>query len=310
VFDTLSDRLQGALGDLGKRGKLDDEAISKAMREIRLALLEADVNFQVVKDFVAHVRERATGQDVLKSLTPGQQVVKIVHDELTELMGSSDSKLAFGGKGPTVILLAGLQGSGKTTLAGKLALLLRKEGKKPGLVAADLQRPAAIDQLEQLGKQIQIPVYREDTTDPVKAVRTGLDRARAEGRDVVIVDTAGRLQTQKNLMAELTKIQEAIRKQIPAAPHEVILVLDATTGQNGISQAAKFTEAVDCTGIVLAKLDGTAKGGVVVAIRQQVGLPVKYIGVGEKSEDLSLFVPDQFVDALFDEVTGESTSSA
>src|ERR687887_813888 len=206
VFDTLSDRLQGALGDLRKGGRLDDEAISKAMREIRLALLEADVNFQVVKDFVARVRERAAGEEVLKSLTPGQQVVKIVHEELTALMGTGDSRLAFAGRPPTVILLAGLQGSGKTTAAAKLALLLRKEGRKPALVAADLQRPAAILQLEQLGKQIGVPVYAEERADPVKAVRDGLERARSQGRDVVIVDTAGRLQIDEALMDELERI--------------------------------------------------------------------------------------------------------
>src|SRR5919199_2791595 len=190
VFDTLSDRLQGALGDLRKRGTLDDEAISRAMREIRLALVEADVNFEVVREFVAHVRERAVGQDVLKSLTPGQQVVKIVHEELTALMGQGASGLAFG-RPPTVILLAGLQGSGKTTAAAKLALLLRKEGKRPALVAADLQRPAAIEQLEQLGRQIQVPVYSTERSDPIKATREGI--AAAGEADVVIVDTAGRL---------------------------------------------------------------------------------------------------------------------
>src|SRR5438874_5617332 len=189
VFDTLSNRLQGALGDLRKRGKLDEEAISRAMREVRLALLEADVNFEVVKDFTARVRERAVGQEVLKSVTPGQQVVKIVHEELTALMGSGDSRLAFASRPPTVILLAGLQGSGKTTAAAKLALLLRKEGHSAALVAADLQRPAALDQLEQLGRQIQVPVYSAERSDPVKATREGI--AAAEG-DVVIVDTAGR----------------------------------------------------------------------------------------------------------------------
>ena len=181
MFDTLSDKLQHALGDLRGKGRLDEEAISKAMREIRLALLEADVNFQVVKDFVAQVRERATGQDVLKGLDAGQQVVKIVHEELTTLMGSGDSRLAFG-KPPTVILMAGLQGSGKTTTSAKLALLLRKDGKKPALIAADLQRPAAIDQLEQLGRQIQIPVYRRDTKDPVEVVKHGLEAAREAGQ--------------------------------------------------------------------------------------------------------------------------------
>src|ERR671915_1999178 len=191
MFDTLSDKLQVALGDLRGR-RLDEERISKAMREIRLALLEADVNFEVVKDFVKQVRERATGQDVLKSLTPGQQVVKIVHEELTALMGSGDSRLAFG-RPPTVILLAGLQGSGKTTAAAKLALLLRKEGKKPALVAADLQRPAAVDQLQQLGRQIQIPVYALDSNDAVAAAERGVDAARRDGLDVVVLDTAGRL---------------------------------------------------------------------------------------------------------------------
>src|SRR5262252_10379568 len=193
VFDALSDRLQAALHDVRGRGKLDEESISRAMREIRLALLEADVNFEVVRDFVAHVRERALGQEVLKSVTPGQQVVKIVHDELTALMGAGSSQLVFTGRPPTVILLAGLQGSGKTTAAAKLSLLLRKEGRKPALVAADLQRPAAIDQLAQLGRQVEIHVYSEERSDPVKAVRDGIDRAREAGQDTVILDTAGRL---------------------------------------------------------------------------------------------------------------------
>src|SRR5918999_2972263 len=193
MFDTLSDKLQAALGDLRGRGVLTDEDLSRAMREIRLALLEADVNFRVVKDFVARVRERAAGADVTKSLTPGQQVVKIVHEELTAIMGQGASRLAFAGRPPTVVLLAGLQGSGKTTAAAKLALLLRKEGKAPALVAADLQRPAAIDQLEQLGKQIQIPVYLErGTTDAASVATKGLEHARSQGRDAVIVDTAGR----------------------------------------------------------------------------------------------------------------------
>ncbi len=202
VFDTLSDKLQASLSGLGRGGRLDEESVSKAMREVRLALLEADVNFEVAKDFTAAVKERALGQDVLKSLSPGQQVVKIVHEELTALMGSGDSRLAFG-RAPTVILLAGLQGSGKTTTAAKLALLLRKEGKRAALVACDLQRPAAIDQLEQLGRQIQIPVYRLDTQDAVAAARNGLDAARRDGLDVVILDTAGRLSIDEALMEEL-----------------------------------------------------------------------------------------------------------
>src|SRR5919206_544664 len=203
MFDTLSDKLQATLGDLRGHGRLSEEDLSRAMREIRLALLEADVNFQVVKDFVARVRERAAGAEVTKSLTPGQEVVRIVHEELTGIMGQGGSKLAFAGRPPTVILLAGLQGSGKTTAAAKLALLLRKEGKSPALVPADLQRPAAIDQLEQLGRQIQVPVYRGDSQDAVAVAKAGVERARDEGRDVVVVDTAGRLHVDEELMAEL-----------------------------------------------------------------------------------------------------------
>src|SRR5690348_15392864 len=218
MFDALSDKLQSALGDLRGRGVLDEEAISRAMREVRLALLEADVNFGIVKDFVAHVRERALGEDVRKSLTPGQEVVKIVHEELTELLGSSDSRLAFSQRPPTTILLAGLQGSGKTTAAGKLALLLSNEGRKPALVAADLQRPAAIDQLVQLGQQVGVPVYADERADPVKAVRDGIERAREDGRDVVVLDTAGRLHVDEALMEELA----AVRRE--AKPTNVLLV--------------------------------------------------------------------------------------
>ncbi|MDQ3670044.1 MAG: signal recognition particle receptor subunit alpha, partial [Actinomycetota bacterium] len=226
MFDTLSDKLQATLGDLRGRGRLSEEDLSRAAREIRLALLEADVNFKVVKEFVAKVKVRAVGADVTRSLTPGQQVVKIVHEELTALMGTGGSKLAFAGRPPTVVLLAGLQGSGKTTAAAKLALLLRKEGKAPALVAADLQRPAAIDQLEQLGKQIQIPVYvQRDTKDAVAVARYGLEQAQAQGRDTIIVDTAGRLHVDEELMDELA----AIRKEVK--PHNVLLVLDAMTGQ-------------------------------------------------------------------------------
>src|SRR6187401_2180510 len=207
MFDTLSDKLQATLGDLRGHGTLSEEDLAKAMREIRLALLEAEVNFQVVKDFVARVRERAVGEEVLKSLTPGQQVVKIVHEELIALMGSGDSRLAFAGRPPTVILLAGLQGSGKTTAAAKLALLLRKEGKQPALVAADLQRPAAIDQLEQLGKQIQVLVYRGEGTDPVAVVRDGVRQLSEDGVDTIILDTAGRLHVDEELMQELERVR-------------------------------------------------------------------------------------------------------
>ncbi len=293
MFDTLSDKLQDALGDLRKQGRLDDEAISRAMREIRLALLEADVNFQVVKDFVGHVRERAQGQEVAKSLTPGQQVVKIVHEELTELMGTGDSKLVFGGRPPTVILLAGLQGSGKTTFAAKLALLLRKEGRTPGLVAADLQRPAAIDQLEQLGRQIQIPVYaHRDDTDAVAAVQEGLAGARADGLDTVVVDTAGRLQIDEQLMAELQQVRDAAR------PTNVLLVLDAMTGQEAVNVAESFQERIAFDGVVLTKLDGDARGGAALSVRAVTGKPVKLVSVGEKLDQVEYFHPDRMASRI------------
>jgi signal recognition particle subunit SRP54 len=292
VFDTLSDKLQAALGDLRGRGRLDEEAISRAMREIRLALLEADVNFRVVKEFVAQVRERAVGAEVLKSLTPGQQVVKIVHEELTALMGAGSSQLAFAGRPPTVILLAGLQGSGKTTAAAKLALLLRKERRKPALVAADLQRPAAIDQLEQLGRQIQIPVYREDTNDPVVVVRKALQRAQADGRDVVIVDTAGRLHVDEELMDELARV----RKE--AKPTNVLLVLDAMTGQEAVNVAEAFQQRVAFDGVLLTKLDGDARGGAALSVKAVTGKPIKLASVGEKLDQLEYFHPDRMASRI------------
>jgi signal recognition particle subunit SRP54 len=289
VFDALSDRLQSALGDLRGRGKLDEEAISRAMREIRLALLEADVNFEVVKDFVAQVRERALGQEVLKSITPGQQIVKVVHDELTALMGSGSSKLAFTARPPTVILLAGLQGSGKTTAAAKLALMLRKEGRKPGLVAADLQRPAAIDQLEQLGKQIQIPVYREDGSDPVTVVRNGIETLDA---DTIILDTAGRLHVDEELMDELERVRDV------AKPANVLLVLDAMTGQEAVNVALAFQERVAFDGVVLTKLDGDARGGAALSVKAVTGRPIKLISVGEKLDQLEYFHPDRMASRI------------
>ena len=294
MFDTLSDKLQGALGDLRSRGVLTDEDLSRAMREIRLALLEADVNFKVVKDFVGRVRERATGTAVTKSLTPGQEVVRIVHEELTELMGSGGSKLAFTGRPPTVILLAGLQGSGKTTAAAKLALLLRKEeNKAPALVAADLQRPAAVDQLEQLGKQIQVPVYLDrSTTDPVAVARHGLEQAQAQGRDVVIVDTAGRLQIDEALMEELAAVRKAVK------PHNVLLVLDSMTGQEAVAVAEAFQERVDFDGVVLTKLDGDARGGAALSVKAVTGKPIKLASTGEKLDQLEYFHPDRMASRI------------
>jgi signal recognition particle subunit SRP54 len=287
MFDTLSDKLQSALGDLKGRGTLDDETITRAMREVRLALLEADVNFDVVKQFVAQVRERALGTDVQKSLTPGQQVVKIVHEELTELMGSGSSQIAFSQRPPTTILLAGLQGSGKTTAAGKLALLLKKDGRKPALVAADLQRPAAIEQLIQLGAQVGVPVYADERSDPVKAVRDGIDRARADGRDVVILDTAGRLHIDEPLMEELA----AVRRE--AKPTNVLLVLDAMTGQEAVKVAQAFQERIDFDGVVMTKLDGDARGGAALSVKAVTGKPIKLASVGEKLDALEWFHPDR-----------------
>jgi signal recognition particle subunit SRP54 len=292
VFDALSSRLQTALGDLGKRGTLDEEAISRAMREIRLALLEADVNFEVVKQFVAQVRERALGQEVLKSLTPGQQVVKIVHEELTSLMGAGSSKLAFTGRPPTVILLSGLQGSGKTTAAAKLALLLRKEGRKPGLVAADLQRPAAIDQLEQLGRQIQVPVYREDDAEPVAVVRNGIRELAEGGADTVILDTAGRLHVDEELMQELERVRDEAR------PTNVLLVLDAMTGQEAVNVAQAFQERVAFDGVVMTKLDGDARGGAALSVKAVTGRPIKLVSVGEKLDQLEYFHPDRMASRI------------
>jgi signal recognition particle subunit SRP54 len=293
MFDTLADKLQATLGDLRSHGRLSEEDLSRAAREIRLALLEADVNFKVVKEFVATVKERAAGGEVMKSLTPGQHVEKIVHEELTALMGSGGSRLAFAGRPPTVILLAGLQGSGKTTAAAKLALLLRREGKSPALVAADLQRPAAVDQLEQLGKQIQIPVYLDrGTKDAVAVTELGIEQAKAQGRDVVILDTAGRLHVDEDLMDELSRIR---RK---ANPTNVLLVLDAMTGQEAVAVAEAFAERVAFDGVVLTKLDGDARGGAALSVKAVTGKPVKLASTGEKLDQLEYFHPDRMASRI------------
>jgi signal recognition particle subunit SRP54 len=293
MFDTLSDKLQATLGDLRGRGRLSDEDLSKAMREIRLALLEADVNFQVVKDFVARVRERAAGIQVTKSLTPGQEVVKIVHEELTAIMGQGGSKLAFAGRPPTIVLLAGLQGSGKTTAAAKLALLLRREGKAPFLVAADLQRPAAIDQLEQLAKQIQIPVHADKSAEnPVDVAKEGIEQARAQGRDVVVLDTAGRLHVDEEMMEQLARVRGATK------PHNILLVLDAMTGQDAVNVAEAFSQWIDFDGIVLTKLDGDARGGAALSVKAVTGKPVKLASTGEKLDQLEYFHPDRMASRI------------
>ena len=292
MFDALSTRLQDALGDLGRRSRLDEETVARATREIRLALLEADVDFEVVKQFVDAVRERALGQDVLKGLEPGQQVVKIVHEELTDLMGASDSKLVFG-RPPTVVLLCGLQGSGKTTTAAKLALHLRRHEKKsPGLVAADLQRPAAIDQLDQLGRQIQVPVFSEERSDPVAAVTQGLEQARAQELDTVILDTAGRLHVDEPLMDELVAVRDATK------PTNVLLVLDSMTGQDAVRVAEAFAERVAFDGVVLTKLDGDARGGAALSVKAVTGKPIKLVSVGERLDQLEYFHPDRMAQRI------------
>jgi signal recognition particle subunit SRP54 len=292
MFDSLSDRLGATLDGLRGKGRLDEDDINKAMREIRLALLEADVNFGVVKDFVAGVKERAMGEDVLASLTPGQQVVKIVHEQLTELMGSAGTKLSFSNRPPTVILMAGLQGSGKTTASGKLARLLAKQKRSPALVAADIHRPAAIQQLQTLGKSLQVPVFERGAADPVETARWGIEQAKAQGRDVVIVDTAGRLSIDQEMMDELVRIKAAVK------PHDILLVLDSMTGQDAVNTAQAFADAVDYDGVILTKLDGDARGGAALAVRAVTGKPIKFVSVGEKLDQLEEFHPDRMASRI------------
>jgi signal recognition particle subunit SRP54 len=292
MFDSLSDRLGATLDGLKGKGRLSEDDINKAMREIRLALLEADVNFGVVKDFVARVRERAMGSEVMDSLTPGQQVVKIVHEELTSLMGEAGSKLSFSNRPPTVILMAGLQGSGKTTACGKLARLLAKQKRSPALVACDVYRPAAIQQLQTLGKSLQVPVYERGTGDPVEIAAWGVEQAKAQGRDVVIVDTAGRLHIDDQLMDELVRIKKAVK------PHNVLLVLDSMSGQDAVTTAEAFSEAVDYDGVILTKLDGDARGGAALAVRAVTGKPIKFVSVGEKLDQLEEFHPDRMASRI------------
>ncbi len=291
MFDTLSGRLQAVLGDVGRSKRLNEETVSTALREVRLALLEADVNFEVVKDFVAGVRVRALGEDVLRGLDAGQQVVKIVHEQLTELMGAGDAKLVFG-RSPTVVLVCGLQGAGKTSTCAKLALhLRRREGKSPGLVAADLQRPAAIDQLEQLGRQIQVPVYRGDG-DAVAVALSGVEWAQEQGCDVAIIDTAGRLHVDEELMNELERLHRQVK------PLNVLLVLDAMTGQEAVNVAQAFQERVAFDGVVLTKLDGDARGGAALSVRAITRRPVIFASVGEKVDALEVFHPDRMASRI------------
>ena len=294
MFDTLSERLNEALGDVRSRGKLTEDDVAKAMRQVRLALLEADVNFKVVKQFTDAVKERALGQDVLESLNPGQQVVKIVSDELTKLMGGSGRELVFAKKGLTVVLMAGLQGSGKTTACGKLARHLREEKKLDVAVAAcDLQRPAAVDQLVRVGRQAGAEVYEQGTSrDPVDVAEWALGQAKADGRDVLIIDTAGRLHVDAELMEQLGRVRKRTK------PHNVLLVVDAMTGQDAVNVAEAFAETVNFDGVVLSKLDGDARGGAALSVKALTDKPILYASTGEKLDAFERFHPDRMAQRI------------
>ena len=292
LFSSLSERLNHIFSKLTKHGRLTELEIKTAMREVRVALLEADVNIQVAKKFCADVSEKAVGQEILKSLNPAQQVIKIVNDELIELMGSTNSKLIVSPKPPTVIMMCGLQGAGKTTLCGKLAVLLKKGGKKPLLVAGDIYRPAAITQLQVVGKNAGVEVFEKGTQDPVKTAKEAVDYARSMGYDTVIIDTAGRLEIDEKLMQELERIKAAIEVS------EILLTVDAMMGQVAVNVAKTFNERLEVTGIVLTKLDGDTRGGACLSIKAVTGKPIKFIGVGEKLTDLEYFYPDRMASRI------------
>ncbi len=292
VFESLGSRLQSVFDNLQRRGKLTEEDVDVAMREVRLALLEADVNFKVVKSFVARVRERAVGQEVMRSLTPGQQVVKIVHDELITTLGEP-GRLNLGMQSPAVIMLVGLQGAGKTTMAAKLALHLRKQGRRPLLVACDVYRPAAIDQLQTLGRQLDIPVYAEGTqANPVNIARNGVREGSNGGATVVILDTAGRLNIDEMKMDEIRGIKTAVN------PIETLLVADAMTGQEAVRVATDFNNAVELSGLIMTKIDGDARGGAAISMREVTGVPIKFLGTGEKVSAIEVFYPDRLANRI------------
>ena len=293
MFDQLSERLQSTLSEVRSRGKLSESDVDSAMREIRLALLEADVNFKVVKAFTKTLKERCLGSDVLESLDPGQQVVKIVNEELASLMGGTGSELAMASSGPTVILMAGLQGSGKTTACAKLAQFFKKEGKDAALAACDVYRPAAVEQLVTMGRRAGAHVYERGTdADPVDIASWALDQAQAERRDVLIVDTAGRLHIDQDLMAELAKIRKKTR------PHDVLLVVDAMTGQDAVGVAESFAEVAEFDGVVMTKLDGDARGGAALSVKAVTGKPILFASTGEKIEDFDKFHPDRMAQRI------------
>ncbi|MFT8317161.1 MAG: signal recognition particle protein [Sporolactobacillus sp.] len=294
AFESLADRLQATMKKIRGKGKVSEADVKQMAREVRLALLEADVNFKVVKSFVKRIQERAVGQDVLKSLTPGQQVIKIVQEELTALMGGEQTKLNFALKPPTVILFVGLQGAGKTTSAAKLAHYIRKmNNKKPLMIAADIYRPAAIKQLETLGTQLNIPVFSMgDKVSPVEIVRRGLERAVDDHEDLVLIDTAGRLHIDDNLMEELEQIKAV------SHPDEIFLVVDAMTGQDAVNVAGSFHERLGLTGVIMTKLDGDTRGGAALSIRSVTGTPIKFVGMGEKMDALEPFHPDRMASRI------------
>ena len=294
AFEGLTERLQSAMTKMRRKGKVTEADVKEMMREVRLALLEADVNFKVVKDFVKTVSARAVGAEVLESLSPGQQIIKIVSEELTDLMGGEQATIQTAAKAPTVVMMVGLQGAGKTTTAGKLASYLRKnQNKRPLLIAADIYRPAAIQQLETIGKQLDVPVFSMgDQVSPVEIARQGIEKAKAEHLDFVLIDTAGRLQIDETLMQELSDIKETTQ------PTEIFLVVDAMTGQEAANVAASFDEQLDISGVILTKLDGDTRGGAALSIRAVTGKPIKFTGSGEKLDALEPFYPDRMANRI------------
>nr|WP_320146055.1 signal recognition particle protein [uncultured Anaeromusa sp.] len=292
IFEGLADKLQSTFKKLRGRGKINEADVTEALREVRMALLEADVHFKVVKDLIARIKERAVGQEVLESLTPAQQVVKIVNDELTELMGGTQSRITISPKPPTVVMLVGLQGAGKTTTVGKLGQYLKKQGKNPLLVAADVYRPAAIKQLQVLGEQLSIPVFTMEEPKPVEIAKQAMEHAKLYARDVVIIDTAGRLHINEELMQELKDIKSAVK------PHEILLVVDAMTGQDAVNVAESFNGDLGLDGIILTKLDGDARGGAALSVKAVTGCPIKFAGMGEKLDALEPFHPDRMASRI------------
>lgn len=293
VFEGFSDKIQGIMSKLRGKTRITEEDVKEISREIKLALLEADVNFKVVKDFINKISEKAMGQDVLKSLTPGQQVVKIVHQELVSLLGDTSSKLSFNPNDVTVFLMVGLQGSGKTTATGKIANFLRKDGKSPLLVACDVYRPAAVKQLEVLGAQLNIPVFSiPDSKDVINIAKEGIKQAKQKGNNVVIIDTAGRLHVDEELMQELVDLKAAVK------PYEILLVVDAMTGQDAVNVATSFNEKLGIDGIVMSKLDGDTRGGAALSVKAVTGKPIKFASVGEKMSDLEPFYPDRMASRI------------